>query len=190
MALVFAGCAAEKLTEPVNGEGDQEEPGSNSSILGDEGNCDYILPPDYWNKGVVLEGSPEMGYLLLGFTVPAGTLLYAPFDGITGVVSLEDYSSDESSSGKSYKGCSLYAAESLNGFSAYNVGSAAEGPINAGDVFAKVSSDEHIFPKHYGKVNLILEFNLFDSESADYAEMQALFGEIFDHLLKKGKGKS
>ncbi len=185
LALALAGCAVQKPVEPANGEKDPGQPGSTPSPPEDEECQAYILLPDHWEQGVILEGSPEMGYLLLGFNVPAGTLLYAPFDGITGAVSLEGYSSN-----KSYKGRSLYAADSLNGFSAYNVAGTNEGPVSSGHVFAEVSSNEHIFPNHYGKVNLILEFNLFDSEAAGYAEMQALFEEIFDHLLEKRKGKS
>ena len=123
----------------------------------------------------------EMGYLMAGFNVPAGTSLYAPFDGDTGVVSLEDYSSGESGS---YEGLSLTAPGSMNGIYAYNVAGEAETGVKAGDIFAEVTSEQYIFPKYYKKVNLILEFNLFDVDAEDYDRMRSLFEEIIEHLLK------
>lgn len=178
LALIVAGCANGNSNGPQPEEDHPVLPGPARPTPDDPEYYAYILTPQFWGQGIVLEGSPESGYLLIGFNVPKGTLLYAPFAGVTGAVSLTDYSSD-----KSCKGCSLCAPGSLNGFSAYNVTGAAEGPVEAGDLFARVSAAGQIFPRYYGKVNLILEFNLFDVEAADYAEMQALFEKIFDHLL-------
>lgn len=187
LALALAGCAEKQLPESAQEEDVQEQPGLIRPSPGDPEYSAYILSPDFWGKGVILEGNPEMGFLLVGFNVPAGTSLYAPFDGVTGAVSLEDYSSDKSDS---YEGRSLCAPGSLNGISAYNVAGTVDGAVKAGDIFAEVASEEHIFPKYYGKVNLIFEFNLFDSDAADYTEMRAFFEKIFDHLLKDGTGGS
>ncbi len=186
LALALAGCAAEKSTGPGQGEGDPEQPGLTLPSPGDPEYCAYILVPGFWGQGVILEGNLEMGYLMVGFNVPAGTSLYAPFDGITGDVSLEDYSTEKS---ESYEGLSLYATDSLNGFSAYNITGTTEGPIKTGDAFAKVVSDQFIFPKIYGKVNLIIEFNLFDIDAGDYEEMKDIFNKIFEHLLENQEVK-
>lgn len=185
LVLVAAGCSAGEPAKPdrLNGE-DGEQPGPGRPLPGDPEYGASILLPDFWGEGVLLEGNPEMGYFMLGFTVPAGTRLYAPFDGMTGVVNLEDYGSGEEDNTEAFKGRSLCTSESLNGFSAYNVTGTVEGAIQSGEVFARVSSDRHIFPKYYGKVNLILEFNLFDVEAAEYAELRTLFGKIFDTLLQ------
>lgn len=186
-ALIFAGCSAgERLNE-----GSGERTGPDRPVPGDPEYCASILIPEFWGEGVVLEGNPEMGYLMLGFSVPAGTSLHAPFDGLIGEVSLEDYSSGQGDKkSESFEGCSLCAPESLNGFSAYNVTGRSEGAVKRGEVFARVSSDQHIFPKYYGKVNLILEFNLFDLEAADYEELRTLFKQIFEHLQENGEGQS
>ncbi len=180
LALALAGCSAEKPLEPGPETGEQEQVDLTGPSPGDPEYCACILIPDFWGEAVILEGNREMGYIMAGFNVPAGTSLYAPFDGVTRDVSLEDYSSEKSGS---FEGLSLCAPDSLNGFAAYNITGTAAGSVKAGEIFAEVSSDDHIFPKHYGKVNLILEFNLFDLEAAGYAEMQDLFDKIFDHLL-------
>lgn len=181
LAFALAGCAAEKSTGPGQEEDDLEQPGLTRPAPDDPEYCAYILVPGFWGQGVILEGNPEMGSLLVGFNVPAGTSLYAPFDGVTGAVSLEDYSSEKA---ESYEGRSLCEPDSLNGISAYNVTGTADGPVEAGDVFAKVTSDQYIFPKIYGKVNLILEFNLFDGDAEDYVEVKDIFEAVFEHLLK------
>ncbi len=191
LVIVVAGCSGGEpvKSDQLNGE-DGGHPGPGRPLPEDPGYCASILIPDFWGEGVVLEGSPEMGYLMLGFSVPAGTLLYAPFDGITGEVSLEDYSTGKDKKAAAFEGRSLCTPESLNGFSAYNVTGMAEDAVQAGKAFAKVSSDQHIFPKYYGRVNLILEFNLFDLEAADYEELRTLFKQIFERLQKNGEGQS
>lgn len=186
LALVLAGCSPVKPPVPEQEKEEQKQPGANLPSSEDPEYYAYILTPDFWGQGITLEGNAELGYLMLGFNVPAGTPLYAPFDSITSAVSLGDYSSDKTGS---YRGLFLCGFDSLNGFSAYNIDAAA-GPVKAGDIFAEVNSDEYIFPKHYGKVNLILEFNFFDTEAAGYADMHALFGEIFNRLPAAEKGKS
>ncbi len=191
LALFLAGCSAGERVDPdqPNG-GEREQPGLSRPLPGDPEYCASILIPDFWGEGVVLEGNPKMGYLMLGFGVPAGAALYAPFDGMTAEVNLQDYSSGKEDQLKIIKGRSLCMPESLNGFSAYNVTGTLEGSVGKGEVFAEVSSDQHIFPEYYGKVNLILEFNLFDLESAEYEELKALFGQVFDRLLKEGEEPS
>jgi len=185
LALIPAGCTPDNSTGSRLEEDDLDQPGLSRPAPDDPEYCAYILTPQFWGQGIVLEGNPEAGYLLVGFNVPAGTSLYAPFAGVTGAVFLEDYSSGKS---QSYGGRSLCTPDSLNGISAYNVTGTADGTVEAGDIFAKVASEQYIFPKYYGKVNLILEFNLFDVDATDYTGMQALFGKIFDHLLEDGKG--
>lgn len=183
--FILAGCASGKLTETGQEKGDPEQTGPARLAPDDPEYCACILPPRFWGQGIILEGSPKAGYLLIGFNVPAGTSIYAPFAGIAGAVTLEDYSSD-----KTCAGCSLYPPGSVNGFSAYNVTGATDGSVATGDVFAEVRSEQYIFPKIYGKVNLILEFNFFDTEAAEYTEMQALFEKIFDHLLENREAKA
>lgn len=187
LALLFAGCSA---GDRSNGEGG-DQAGPVLPAPGDPEYCASILIPEFWGEGVVLEGNPEMGYLMLGFNVPAGTPLHAPFDGLIGEVSLEDYSSGaEDERSEFFEGRSLCVPESLNGFAAYNVTGRSEGAVKSGEIFARVGSDRHIFPKYYGQVNLILEFNLFDLEAADYEELRTLFKQIFERLQENGEGQS
>lgn len=181
LALFLAGCNTGDSTEPQPQENNTDLTPPSLPGPDDPEYSAYILVPEYWGKGIVLEGNLEMGYLMAGFNVPAGTSLYAPFDGDTGVVSLEDYSSGESGS---YEGLSLTAPGSMNGIYAYNVAGEAETGVKAGDIFAEVTSEQYIFPKYYKKVNLILEFNLFDVDAEDYDRMRSLFEEIIEHLLK------
>lgn len=178
LALLSISCSLEKPAGPA--EKEKKQPAAERPAPEDPEYYGSILVPDYWGEGVALEdSSPELGYLLMGFRVPEGTLLYAPFDGVTGAATFNDYQSDETCAG-----CSLYPAGSLNGFSAYNVTGSAEKNVKAGEVFAQVSSDQNIFPQHYGEVNLILELNFFDAEEPDYKEMRALFEKIFENLLE------
>ncbi len=187
LALALAGCAEEKLPGSGQEEDVLEQPGLLRPSPGDPEYCAYILDPGFWGQGAILEGNPEMGSLLVGFNVPAGTSLYAPFNGVTGDVSLEDYGSEKA---ESYEGRSLCAPDSLNGISAYNVTGTVDGTVEVGDIFAKVASEQYIFSKYYGKVNLILEFSFFDLDAKDYTGMRALFENIFDHLLEDGEGGS
>ena len=181
LALLFAGCSPEKPAGPANEEGGlKEQTAAEHPAPEDPEYYGSILIPDYWGEGIVQEeGSPELGYLLVGFNVPEGTVLYAPFDGVTGPASLDDYHSEETCAGRS-----LYPADSLNGFAAYNVTGIAKKKVKAGEAFAEVSSEQHIFPQHHGKVNLILEFNFFNVDEPGYEEMRDLFEEIFDNLLQ------
>ena len=181
--LLLAGCAAAEPVAPKKGAGGPEQPDTALPQEGEPGYYTSILIPEYWGEGIVLEGSLESGYLLVGFNVPTGVPLYAPFKGTTGAVSLEPYHTDDAGS---YEGCSLYDQGSLNGFSAYNVAAVVEGSVRKGEVFAEVTSDEYIFPEIYGRVNLILEFNLFDREAAGYEDLHALFEEIFKNILEGG----
>lgn len=183
LLLLLSGCAADEAAGPVQEAGPPEQPDRTLPAEGDPGYSASILISRYWGEGVVLEGSPESGYLLAGFNVPAGTPLYAPFDGITEAVALEPYDPGDT---KSYAGRSLCTPGSLNGFSAYNVTAVAEGSVKKGDLFAEVASEEYIFPGIYSKVNLILEFNLFDGEVDGYEQMEELFRAIFENILEEG----
>ncbi|MGI6614850.1 MAG: hypothetical protein ACOX30_02290 [Dethiobacteria bacterium] len=181
--LFLTGCAAEEPAALEQGAGGAEQLDTALPQEGEPGYYAFILLPKYWGEGTVLEGSLESGYLLVGFNVPAGISLYAPFEGTTGAVSLEPYHSEDAGS---YEGCSLCAPGSLNGFSAYNVSAVVEGSVKKDEVFAEVTSDEYIFPEIYGRVNLILEFNLFDREAAGYGDLHTLFEEIFKNILEDG----
>ena len=181
LALILAGCTTagdSAEPEPQGNNLDQTPPALPGPEDPEYGA--YVLPPECWGKGKVLEGNLEMGYLMVGFNVPAGTSLYAPFDGKIGLVSLEDYSANS----EPCEGLSLTAPGSLNGIYAYNVSGSADATVKAGDVFAQVTSEEYIFPRYYDKVNLILEFNLFDVEAKEYAQMRALFEKIMEHIVK------
>ena len=181
LVLLFAGCSPEKPAEPAKDEGGPgEQLVTERPAPEDPEYYGSILIPDYWGEGIALEdSSPETGYLLVGFRVPEGTLLYAPFDGVTGPASLDDYRSGETCAGRS-----LYPGGSLNGFAAYNVTSTAEKEVKAGEAFAEVGSGKYVFPQHYGKVNLVLEFNFFNADEPGYEEMRELFEKVFDHLLE------
>jgi len=181
LALILAGCTTagdSAEPEPQGNNLDQTPPALPGPEDPEYGA--YVLPPSAGERGKCWRGTWKWATSWWDLTCPPGHRFTLLLTAKLGFVSLEDYSANS----EPCEGLIAYGAGQPQRIYAYNVSGSADATVKAGDVFAQVTSEEYIFPRYYDKVNLILEFNLFDVEAKEYAQMRALFEKIMEHLVK------